>query len=84
MIKKIVYLQKIKKQLNMSKNDISLKEVNTIEMKSLIELRDGRIFYVPAYQRGYRWNEEQVKDLLDDLYSFATGKNEKQFYCLRL
>jgi hypothetical protein len=83
MIKKIVYLQKIKKQLNMSKNDISLKEVNTIEMKSLIELRDGRIFYVPAYQRGYRWNEEQVKDLLDDLYSFATGKNEKQFYCLQ-
>ena len=67
----------------MSKNDISLKEVNTIEMKSLIELRDGRIFYVPAYQRGYRWNEEQVKDLLDDLYSFATGKNEKQFYCLQ-
>ena len=76
-------MQKIKKQLNMSKNDISLKEVNTIEMKSLIELRDGRIFYVPAYQRGYRWNEEQVKDLLDDLYSFATGKNEKQFYCLQ-
>jgi hypothetical protein len=76
-------LQKIKKQLNMSKNDISLKEVNTIEMKSLIELRDGRIFYVPAYQRGYRWNEEQVKDLLDDLYSFATGKNGKQFYCLQ-
>ena len=59
----------------MSKNDISLKEVNTIEMKSLIELRDGRIFYVPAYQRGYRWNEEQVKDLLYELYRFATGKN---------
>ncbi|WP_315513219.1 DUF262 domain-containing protein [Capnocytophaga sputigena] len=52
-------------------------------MKSLIKLRDGRTFYVPAYQRGYRWNEEQVKDLLDDLYSFASGKNEKQFYCLQ-
>ena len=58
-------------------------EENSIEMKSLIELRDGRTFYVPAYQRGYRWNEEQVKDLLDDLYSFASGKNEKQFYCLQ-
>ena len=58
-------------------------EENNIKMKSLIELRDGRTFYVPAYQRGYRWNEEQVKDLLDDLYSFASGKNEKQFYCLQ-
>ncbi len=58
-------------------------EENSIEMKSLIKLRDGRTFYVPAYQRGYRWNEEQVKDLLDDLYSFASGKNEKQFYCLQ-
>ena len=56
---------------------------NTIEMKSLIELRNGRIFYVPAYQRGYRWNEEQVKDLLDDLYSFASGENKELFYCLQ-
>ena len=67
----------------MNKNNISPNEGNSIKMKSLIELRDGRIFYVPAYQRGYRWNEEQVKDLLDDLYSFAIGKNEKQFYCLQ-
>ena len=67
----------------MNKNNTVSKEGNSIEMKSLIELRDGRTFYVPAYQRGYRWNEEQVKDLLEDLYSFASGKNEKQFYCLQ-
>lgn len=67
----------------MYENNTFPEEENNIEMKSLIELRDGRIFYVPAYQRGYRWNEEQVKDLLDDLYSFASGKNEKQFYCLQ-
>ena len=59
-------------------------EENSIKMKSLIELRDGRIFYVPAYQRGYRWNTEQVEDLLNDLYDFASGKNENQFYCLHL
>lgn len=58
-------------------------EENSIKMKSLIELRDGRIFYVPAYQRGYRWNTEQVEDLLNDLYDFASGKNENQFYCLQ-
>ena len=67
----------------MSKTNTVSKEENSIKMKSLIELRDGRTFYVPAYQRGYCWNEEQVKDLLDDLYSFASGKNEKQFYCLQ-
>ena len=67
----------------MNKNNTVSKEGNSIEMKSLIELRDGRTFYVPAYQRGYRWNEEQVKDLLEDLYSFASGKNEKQLYCLQ-
>ena len=37
--------------------------VNAIETKSIIGLRDGRIFYVPAYQRGYRWNKEQVKEI---------------------
>ena len=56
----------------MNKNNTVSKEGNSIEMKSLIELRDGRTFYVPAYQRGYRWNEEQVKDLLEDIYSFAS------------
>lgn len=24
-------------------------------------------FYVPSYQRGYRWDETQVKDLLNDV-----------------
>ena len=28
-------------------------------------------FYVPAYQRGYRWNLKEVKDLLLDINSFS-------------
>ena len=24
-------------------------------------------FYVPAYQRGYRWSAEQLEQLIDDL-----------------
>jgi uncharacterized protein with ParB-like and HNH nuclease domain len=31
-------------------------------------------FYVPAYQRGYRWNEE-VKMLLNDIHEIEEGKN---------
>ena len=30
-------------------------------------------FYVPSYQRGYRWGEQEVRQLLDDLRK-ATGR----------
>ena len=39
---------------------------NKIELKSINELF-GMNFYIPAYQRGYRWNIQQVKDLLEDI-----------------
>lgn len=35
-------------------------------------------FYVPSYQRGYRWEERQVADLLDDIYN-----NKDKPYCLQ-
>ena len=35
-------------------------------------------FYVPSYQRGYRWDETQVKALLDDIY-----ENGDKPYCLQ-
>lgn len=35
-------------------------------------------FYVPSYQRGYRWGDEEVKRLLDDIYA-----NESKSYCLQ-
>lgn len=28
-------------------------------------------FVIPSYQRGYRWEEKQVEDLLDDIKKFA-------------
>ena len=42
-------------------------------------------FYVPAYQRGYRWSAEQVEQLIDDLIEFKTRKenNSQAFYCLQ-
>lgn len=39
-------------------------------------------FYIPAYQRGYRWDKDQIMDLLDDLYDFIyITKGDK--YCLQ-
>lgn len=58
---------------------------NILEMKSITRLLDGRCFFIPSYQRGYRWGKEQVEDLLEDLYTFSkkADKNGNSFYCLQ-
>jgi uncharacterized protein with ParB-like and HNH nuclease domain len=58
-----------------------------LELKSIYEVLE-KIFYIPAYQRGYRWSSRQVTDLLEDIMEFASKKtrNElevKEFYCLQ-
>ena len=54
-----------------------------IELKSVSELL-GMKFFIPSYQRGYRWTEQQVKDLLNDIWEFSNKKKqETEFYCLQ-
>lgn len=36
------------------------------------------VFYVPSYQRGYRWGKEEVTRLLEDIYT-----NGNKTYCLQ-
>jgi len=57
---------------------------NLIELKAIGDLL-GMNFFIPSYQRGYRWTSRQVKELLDDIYEFACkpSKTEKEFYCLQ-
>ena len=46
----------------------------------------GLNFYVPSYQRGYRWTTRQVKELLDDIWEFRGKSEDKpkdEFYCLQ-
>ena len=43
-------------------------------------------FYIPSYQRGYRWKDTQVKNLLDDIWNFrkeSENKGKETFYCLQ-
>jgi hypothetical protein len=54
---------------------------NKIELKSIGDLL-GMNFFIPAYQRGYRWTEQQVKDLLDDVQEFIE-KQSQGFYCIQ-
>ena len=63
---------------------------NTIYQYTIGDLLDGRYFFIPSYQRGYRWTEKQVGDLLRDLLCFANDyanegqdKKQDQFYCLQ-
>ena len=57
-------------------------------LKSINQLLDYK-FYIPAYQRGYRWTETQVIQLLEDIWSFAHNPpkaesgQEEPFYCLQ-
>lgn len=55
----------------------------TVELKSISQLF-GLDFYIPSYQRGYRWLDIQVRELLEDLYDFANSKREDtDYYCLQ-
>lgn len=57
-----------------------------IELKSVNELL-GMKFFIPSYQRGYRWTEQQVRDLLNDVNEFEPQEfpdsKEKSWYCLQ-
>lgn len=61
---------------------------NKLVLKSINDLL-GSKFYIPSYQRGYRWKNQQVEDLLKDLWEFKTNPpkqddgKEKPFYCLQ-
>jgi hypothetical protein len=52
--------------------------------KAIGELLDNK-FFIPSYQRGYRWTKRQVEDLLNDVWDFITksGKKENEWYCLQ-
>lgn len=39
------------------------------------------IYYIPSYQRGYRWDTKQVEELLDDIYEVYI--TEQKSYCLQ-
>jgi uncharacterized protein with ParB-like and HNH nuclease domain len=60
--------------------------MSNLTEKPIAELL-GMNFFIPSYQRGYRWTERQVKDLLDDINAFtpvAIEKSEsKTWYCLQ-
>ena len=61
-----------------------------LKLKSIYELlcnEEGKAesFFIPSYQRGYRWTKQQVEELLEDIWEFALKrqKADGEFYCLQ-
>ena len=54
---------------------------NKIKLKSVNELL-GMKFFIPSYQRGYRWTNLQIENLLNDIFEFCKGV-DGEFYCLQ-
>jgi hypothetical protein len=62
----------------------------SLRLKTIYELRVDASdvplrYYIPAYQRGYRWTPTQVTQLLDDIREFTKRENPQpdEFYCLQ-
>lgn len=56
-----------------------------IEPMNIQQLLDKN-FFIPAYQRGYRWTPQQINDFLNDINQFEPKRNEKNeesWYCLQ-
>lgn len=54
---------------------------NSIELKPVKDLL-GMNFFIPEYQRGYRWKTRQVLDLLEDIQEFIDTRTNGS-YCLQ-
>ena len=60
-----------------------------LNIKQLLQQKNN--FFIPAYQRGYRWRGEQVKMLIKDIQLYideekenkTSQQNECPFYCLQ-
>ena len=56
-------------------------EAGEMPLKNVRDLL-GKNYYIPNYQRGYRWGKDEVSKLLDDIWDFASHR-KSEFYCLQ-
>ncbi|HRJ54594.1 MAG TPA: DUF262 domain-containing protein [Candidatus Thiothrix moscowensis] len=69
-----------------------MSDASTEALKSISALlQNDSTFFIPSYQRGYRWKNEQVTQLLDDIKEFTDNlidkkleeKPDENYYCLQ-
>lgn len=66
----------------MNEQQIALKSVNELRISNS---GASLHYFIPDYQRGFRWSPMQVRQLLDDIREFTQRRNPKpeEFYCLQ-
>ena len=66
----------------MNNSDLCLKPIHELLTN---EQGNPTPFWIPAYQRGYRWRPLQVTQLLEDIREFSRRRNPQpeEFYCLQ-
>jgi uncharacterized protein with ParB-like and HNH nuclease domain len=56
---------------------------NILKLKPICEIIKAKThFFVDTYQRGYKWDKQQVNDLLKDINEFEIASRD-DFYCLQ-
>ena len=62
----------------------AIAEEEKFKLKTIKDLK-GIQFYIPRYQRGYRWKPQQVEVLLNDINDYANQTDAKKadFYFLQ-
>ncbi|GEM_PF-6162717 len=65
-----------------------MEKIEFDEKMTIIDLLSKVEYYLPDYQRGYRWEKKHIEDLLNDLHEFyefsLTEKfGENDFYCMQ-
>lgn len=56
---------------------------NIIDLKNIRSM-SGMNFFIPDYQRGYRWAASEAEQMLSDFKEFCKRKkDEGEFYCLQ-
>lgn len=54
---------------------------NQVTLVSIEDLKN-QSFNIPDYQRGYRWGQQEVEDLLNDIWEFCNNNNGG-IYCIQ-
>ena len=64
---------------------VVLEESEKLGLRPITRLLNEN-FFVPSFQRGYRWKKRQVVNLLDDIWNFrkdSETETKEVFYCLQ-
>lgn len=55
-----------------------------VSLKDVIDIIESDNNYrIPSYQRGYRWTDKQVEELLDDIWNWGENEQNSGKYCLQ-